>query len=113
MPGWPKQRLGAKVWHVCPKVKSQVREIAASGAKANQAVALARIEAVRWAVESALSGDVSLRNAAEVLNMRGIACPGGGRWHAAAEAARRLGLHASFGWSPSVGVFKFPCRISR
>lgn len=75
--------------------KSEVRTIAASGAKANQTAALKRIESIRWAVESALSGNVSLRKAAELLNDRGIASPGGGRWHAPSllKAARRLGLH--------------------
>lgn len=74
--------------------KSAVRTIAASGAKANQMAAIARIESIRWAVESALSGDASLRKASDLLNERGIASPGGGRWHAPSllKAARRLGL---------------------
>ncbi|HWS69774.1 MAG TPA: recombinase family protein [Steroidobacteraceae bacterium] len=74
--------------------KSEVRKIAARGAKANQTAALDRIEAIRWAIESALSGDVSLRKASELLNERGIASPGGGRWHAPSllKASRRLRL---------------------
>jgi DNA invertase Pin-like site-specific DNA recombinase len=74
--------------------KPEVRQIAASGAKANQLAALERIESIRWAVESALSRDVSLRKASDLLNERGIPSPGGGRWHAPSllKAARRLGL---------------------
>ena len=74
--------------------KSDVRRIAARGAKANQVASLSRIESLRWAVESALSGDVSLRKAADLLNERGIASPGDCRWHATSvlKAARRLGL---------------------
>jgi Recombinase len=72
----------------------EVREIAASGANANERVATERIESIRWVVESALSGGASLRKAAELLNERGIKSPGGGRWHAPSlpKAARRLGL---------------------
>jgi DNA invertase Pin-like site-specific DNA recombinase len=74
--------------------KSQVRKIAASGAKANQVAAVERTESLRWAVESALSNGASLRKASELLNERNIASPGGGRWHAPSllKAARRLGL---------------------
>ena len=77
--------------------KSLVRQIAASGAKANQAAAIERTESLRWAVESVLSGDASLRKASDLLNERGIASPGGGRWHAPSllKAARRLGLRAA------------------
>src|SRR3984885_15273162 len=55
--------------------KRVVREIAASGADANKAVSLAKIETIRWAIESALSGDASLRKASELLNERGVASP--------------------------------------
>lgn len=74
--------------------KGDVQKIAAKGAKANQAAALERIEAVRWAVKSALADGGSLRKAADLLNQRSIASPGGGRWHAPSllKAARRLGL---------------------
>jgi DNA invertase Pin-like site-specific DNA recombinase len=74
--------------------KSEVRKIATSGAKANQMAALERIESIRWAIESALSGNTSLRKASDLLNERGIASPGDGRWHAPSllKAARRLGL---------------------
>jgi DNA invertase Pin-like site-specific DNA recombinase len=74
--------------------KHEVREIAASGAKANERAAMQRIESIRWVVESALSGGASLRKAAELLNERGVESPGGGRWHAPSllKAARRLGL---------------------
>src|SRR5687767_5695862 len=76
------------------RTKTQVRKIAAKGSKANQEAAQARIESIRWAVESALSGGASLRKAVELLNERGIESPGGGRWHAPSLliAARRLGL---------------------
>ena len=74
--------------------KSEVRKIAASGAKANQMAAIGRIETLRPQIEFALKGDISLRQAAEALNARGVALPGGGRWHAPSllKAARRLGL---------------------
>lgn len=74
--------------------KSEVRQIAASGAKANQVAAVERTESLRWAVESALNNGASLRKASELLNERNIASPGGGRWHAPSllKAARRLGL---------------------
>lgn len=74
--------------------KREVRRIAATGAKANAAAALARIESIRWAVESALKDGGSLRKASELLNERGIASPGGGRWHAPSllKAAYRLRL---------------------
>ena len=74
--------------------KSDVRRIAASGAKANKTAALERIDAVRWAIESAPAGDASLRAASDLHNARGIASLGGGRWHAPSllKAARKLGL---------------------
>jgi DNA invertase Pin-like site-specific DNA recombinase len=74
--------------------KSQVRQIAASGAKANQMAAMERIKALQPQIEFALKGGASLRQAAEALNARGIESPGGGRWHAPSllKAARRLGL---------------------
>jgi len=74
--------------------KSEIREIAASGAKANQVAALERVEALRPQIEFALKGDTSLRQAAEALNSRGVESPGGARWHAPSllKAARRLGL---------------------
>lgn len=74
--------------------KSDVRRIQALGAKATQAASLARLKSLRRQVESALSGDASLRKAAELLNEDGIPSPGHGRWHAMSvlKAARRLGL---------------------
>jgi DNA invertase Pin-like site-specific DNA recombinase len=74
--------------------KTEVRKIAASGAKANQTAARERVEALRPQIEFVLKGAVSLRRAAESLNERGIASPGGGRWHAPSllRAARRLRL---------------------
>ena len=64
------------------RLKTEVREIAATGAKANQVAALERIDALRPQIEFALKGDTSLRRAAEALNSRGVESPGGGRWHA-------------------------------
>ncbi|HEV7611425.1 MAG TPA: recombinase family protein [Steroidobacteraceae bacterium] len=76
------------------RTKKDIRRIAASGAKANQTAAVERIETLRPQIEFALKGAQSLRKAAESLNLRGIASPGGGRWHAPSllKAARRLGL---------------------
>jgi DNA invertase Pin-like site-specific DNA recombinase len=76
--------------------KREVRQTEASGAKANQTAAIERTESLRWAVESALSGDASLRKASDLLNERGITSPGGGRRHAPSllKATRRLGLRA-------------------
>jgi DNA invertase Pin-like site-specific DNA recombinase len=74
--------------------KGDVRRIAAKGALATKTAAAARVESIRWAVESALAGGTSLRKASDLLNERGIASPGGGRWHAPSllKAARRLGI---------------------
>ena len=74
--------------------RRDVRRIAASGARANHTAALARIEPLRWVVESALKDACSVRKASDLLNQRGIASPGGGRWHGPSllKAARRLGL---------------------
>jgi DNA invertase Pin-like site-specific DNA recombinase len=70
------------------------REIAKAGAAANKAKALEQVESIRDRIENALSGGVSLRTAAELLNARNIPSPAGGRWHAPSllKAARRLGL---------------------
>jgi DNA invertase Pin-like site-specific DNA recombinase len=74
--------------------KREVRQIAATGAKANEVAALERVRSIRWAIESALKDGGSLRKGSELLNDRGIASPGGGNWHAPSllKAARRLGL---------------------
>jgi hypothetical protein len=74
--------------------KRATRKIALSGARANHAAALTRVESMRPQVEFALKGAVTLRAASDLLNQRGIASPGGGRWHAPSllKAARRLGL---------------------
>ena len=107
MPRWPKrarndfgthqgglsggQGSGHKAWDVGTQ---QARYPKNCGAQANKAVSLERVEAIRWAIESALSRDVSLRKASDLFNARGVASPGGGRWHAPSllKAARRLGL---------------------
>jgi hypothetical protein len=77
-----------------PRNKTNVRKIAASGAKANKTAALERTEGLRPQIEFALKAGASLRKAAKSLNERGIESPGGGRWHAPSllKAARRLGL---------------------
>jgi DNA invertase Pin-like site-specific DNA recombinase len=74
--------------------KRRRREISALGGEANKVAAMKQIELMRWQIDSALSGDASLRKAATLLNDRGVASPGGGRWHAPSllKAARRLGL---------------------
>jgi DNA invertase Pin-like site-specific DNA recombinase len=74
--------------------KRKQRAASLAGIKANQAAAIERLDAVRAEVEVALKDGASLRKAAELLNGRGIASPGGGRWHAPSLliAARRLGL---------------------
>jgi len=79
---------------ITARSKRMVRQIAASGSLANQVAAIERVEALRPQIEFALKGDASLRKVAETLNERGIASPGGGRWHAPSllKAARRLGL---------------------
>jgi DNA invertase Pin-like site-specific DNA recombinase len=76
------------------KSKAEARAISALGAKANQTAAIERLKALRPQIEFDLKPGVSLRQAAEALNERGIASPGGGRWHAPSllKAARRLGL---------------------
>jgi len=77
--------------------KRVVREIAASGAKANKSAAVAHAETIRKSIAASLDGGRSLRAAAEWLNDCRIASPGGGRWHAPSllKAARRLGLRAA------------------
>lgn len=61
---------------------------------ANREEALRKVEDIRWMLEAALREGGSLRKAAELLNARNIASPGGGQWHAPSvlKAARRLGL---------------------
>lgn len=74
--------------------KRVVKQIAATGSKANEAAALARVEALRPQIEFALKDGTSLRAAAQTLNDRGVESPMGGRWHAPSllKAARRLRL---------------------
>jgi DNA invertase Pin-like site-specific DNA recombinase len=83
------QKLGMSA-----RSKREVRKIAASGANANREAALARVEVLRPQIEFALKGGVSLRKAADLLNRRNIASPGGGNWHGPSlfKAVRRLGL---------------------
>ena len=83
------QRLGMKA-----KPRALVQKIALAGAAANSAASLQRIESLRPQIEHALKGGVSLRQAVETLNTRGVVSPRGGRWHAPSllKAARRLSL---------------------
>jgi DNA invertase Pin-like site-specific DNA recombinase len=74
--------------------KKEIRRASALGAAANKAAALGRLTSLRWAIESALKDARSLRKAVELLNTRGVASPGGGRWHqpSLTKAVDRLGL---------------------
>lgn len=74
--------------------KKEIRRASALGAAANKTAALGRLTNLRWAIESALKDAPSLRQAVELLNTRGVASPGGGRWHqpSLTKAADRLGL---------------------
>lgn len=84
------QRLGMRA-----KSDRAQKQIAELGAQANRDAALERLKALKldMLIPDALEGR-SLREAADWLNSRGIASPGGGRWHAPSllNAARRLGL---------------------
>jgi DNA invertase Pin-like site-specific DNA recombinase len=73
---------------------SEIRKIATKGGDATKAASLAKLEEIRDRLEFALKDGASLRKASDLLNERGIASPGGGRWHAPSllKAARRLGL---------------------
>jgi DNA invertase Pin-like site-specific DNA recombinase len=78
------------------KSKAEGRAIAALGAEANRNAALQRLKDLKLDkhIPDALAGNRSFRGAAEWLNERGIASPGGGRWHAPSllKAVKRLGL---------------------
>lgn len=71
-----------------------VRARSALGVRQLQAQAKARAEALRWQLEGALRGNTPLRQAAELLNQRGVKSPGGGAWFPSnlLTAARRIGL---------------------
>ncbi len=83
------QKLGAHA-----KPRATVLRSARKGAAVMREQAQARAEGLRWSVEAALREGVSLRRAADLLNVKGVASPGGGRWTASnlLTAARRLGL---------------------
>jgi DNA invertase Pin-like site-specific DNA recombinase len=74
--------------------KAEQRRIRSLAMSAKDKAATARAEALRPHIEFALKAGVSLRNAAQTLNDRGVESPGGGRWHAPSllKAARRLGI---------------------
>jgi DNA invertase Pin-like site-specific DNA recombinase len=84
-----KKKLG-----MAGKPKAQQRAIHALAMAGKQNAAMARAEALRPQIEFALKDGVSLRQAAEALNARGVESPAGGRWHAPSllKTARRLGL---------------------
>ena len=85
------QKLGMRA-----KPQRAVREMQAKGAQANRDAALERLKALKLDkhIADALEGGRKLRAAAQWLNDRNVASPGGGRWHAPSllKAARRLGL---------------------
>ncbi len=83
------QKLGMRA-----KPQSAVEQIAAKGAQANKAAALERLDSLKLHIADALKEDRTLRAAAEWLNERKVASPGGGQWYAPSilKAARRLGL---------------------
>jgi DNA invertase Pin-like site-specific DNA recombinase len=74
--------------------KAEIREAAALGGAATAQATRDRLKPLEWSIKAALADDTSLRKAADLLNERGIASPGGGRWHAPSllKAAVRLGL---------------------
>jgi DNA invertase Pin-like site-specific DNA recombinase len=76
------------------KSKAEQRRIRALAMEAKDKAAMARAEALRPQIEFALKGGATLRQAAQILNERGIESPMRGRWHAPSllKAARRLGL---------------------
>lgn len=84
------QKLGMRA-----KPQHAVKQIAAKGAQANRDAAIERLRAQKLdkLIPDALDGR-SLQKAAEWLNDRNVASPGGGRWHAPSvlKAAKRLGL---------------------
>lgn len=83
------QRLGTNA-----KSAREIKALAAQGAAANRRAALERLSGLKLHLTDALSGGRSLRAAAQWLNERKVASPGGGRWHAPSvlTAARRLQL---------------------
>lgn len=76
------------------RTTAETKEIAAKGGDANKAASLAKLEEIRDRLEFALKNGASLRTACDLLNERGIASTGGGRWHAPSllKAAKRLNL---------------------
>jgi DNA invertase Pin-like site-specific DNA recombinase len=83
------QKLGSHA-----KPRAVVLRSARKGAAVQRQQAQERAEGLRWSIEAALREGVSLRRAADLLNVKGVASPGGGRWTASnlLTAARRLGL---------------------
>jgi DNA invertase Pin-like site-specific DNA recombinase len=87
------KRRGIKLG-MAAKSDAEVRAIAGLGADANKAAALARLRPLKLSIADSFREGRSLRAAAEWLNERNVASPGGGRWHAPSllKAATRLGL---------------------
>lgn len=87
------KRRGAKLG-MAGKSEAEVRAIAERGAEANKVAALERLAPLKLSIADSLRDGRSLRAAANWLNERNVASPGGGRWHAPSllKAAIRLGL---------------------
>jgi len=83
------QKLGAHAQR-----RADVLKASRQGAAVMRRQAEERAEALRWSIEAALREGSSLRGAAELLNAKSVASPGGGRWTASnlLTAARRLNL---------------------
>ena len=83
------QRLGTHA-----KPRSAVLRASVKGGETMRQQANERVEELRWSIEAALREGGTLRAGADLLNEKGVAATGGGRWAASnlLTAARRLGL---------------------
>lgn len=83
------QKLGMRA-----KLKGEARAIQKRGALANREKAAAWAKVNRWALESALREAPTYRDAAALLNERGISTQAGGPWYAGTlrRVALRLGV---------------------
>jgi DNA invertase Pin-like site-specific DNA recombinase len=83
------QKLGMRA-----KPKAAVKAIQKAGAEANEAKARAWAKASQWAIESVLKESGNYRDAALLLNQRGIPTATGGAWYVGSvqRIAKRLGL---------------------
>jgi DNA invertase Pin-like site-specific DNA recombinase len=87
------RRRGVKLG-TAAKSRAAVIRASTQGAAVLKRRALERAESLRWNVESALRHGKTLRGGANLLNVKSVQSPGGGRWTASnlLTAARRLGL---------------------